>query len=223
MLKNFILFLLISTFVNATISAQNKPADQPIKQIEEKPVKKTNQRPEKSQSKEKFDGADVKTMASQCVKLETDQGNIELEMFPESAPETVRNFLNLTAIGAFDTTAFSRIVPGFIVQGGNIATRETRTNELTRRAYRTIPDEPNPIKHERGIVSMARGDEPNTASSNFFILVGSGSHLDGTFAAFGRVTSGMETVDAINKMPAENEKPEKAVKIKTATIFPCTV
>jgi peptidyl-prolyl cis-trans isomerase B (cyclophilin B) len=160
-------------------------------------------------------------MAMSCVRLETEQGNISLEMFPESAPETVRNFLNLTSIGAFDTTAFSRIVPGFIVQGGNIATRETRTNEMTRRAYRTIPDEPSQIKHERGIVSMARGDEPNTASSNFFILVGSGSHLDGTFAAFARVTSGMDVVDAINKMSVENEKPEKPVKIKRALIEPC--
>lgn len=221
MLKNFILLFLISALATAAISAQNKPAD--LEQTEETPVKKTNQRPEKSEPKEKFDDADVKTMASQCVRLETEQGNIELEMFPESAPESVRNFLNLTSIGAFDTTAFSRVVPGFIIQGGNIATRETRTNELTRRAYRTIPDEPNLIKHERGIVSMARGDEPNTASSNFFILVGSGSHLDGTFAAFARVTSGMETVDIINKMPAENEKPEKPVKIKTATIFPCTI
>lgn len=223
MLKNIILFILISSFAISTVSAQNKPSEQTTPQTEEKAVKKANTRPEKSEPKEKFDDADVKTLASQCVRLETEQGNIELEMFPESAPETVRNFLNLTAIGAFDTTAFSRIVPGFIVQGGNIATRETRTNELTRRAYRIIPDEPNQIKHERGIVSMARGDEPNTASSNFFILVGNGSHLDGTFAAFARVTSGMETVDAINKMPAENEKPEKAVKIKIASIFPCTV
>jgi peptidyl-prolyl cis-trans isomerase B (cyclophilin B) len=113
-------------------------------------------------------------------------------------------------------------VPDFIVQGGNIATRETRTNEMTDRAYRKIPDEPSLIKHERGIVSMARGEEPNTASSNFFILLGSGSHLDGTFAAFGRVTKGMEVVEAIGKMPVENEKPEKPVKIKTATVIVCT-
>ncbi len=223
MLKNFILFILISSFAFATAGAQNKPSEQTTPQTEEKSVKKANTRPEKSEPKEKFDDADVKTMASQCVRLETEQGNIELEMFPESAPETVRNFLNLTALGAFDTTAFSRIVPGFIVQGGNIATRETSTNELTRRAYRIIPDEPNQIKHERGIVSMARGDEPNTASSNFFILVGSGSHLDGTFAAFGRVTSGMEIIDAINKMSVDGDKPEKPVKLNKAIVFPCPV
>jgi peptidyl-prolyl cis-trans isomerase B (cyclophilin B) len=214
---------MFTIFTVSAISGQEKTAEPAATKPEEKTVKKTNQRPEKTEPKEKFDEADVKTLASQCVRFETEQGNIELEMFPESAPETVRNFLNLTALGVFDTTTFSRVVPGFIVQGGNIGTRETRTNEMSIRSYRTIPDEPNLIKHERGIVSMARGEEPNTASSNFFILVGSGSHLDGTFAAFARVTSGMETVDAINKMPVENEQPEKPVKIKIATVFPCAV
>ena len=63
-------------------------------------------------------------MASQCVRLETEAGNIELELYPEQAPETVRNFLNLTALGLYDTTTFSRVVPGFVIQGGNLATRE---------------------------------------------------------------------------------------------------
>jgi peptidyl-prolyl cis-trans isomerase B (cyclophilin B) len=141
-------------------------------------------------------------------------------MFPESAPESVRNFLNLTAIGAFDTTAFSRVVPGFVVQGG-VSTRENLTPELSQRAQRTIPDEPSSIRHERGILSMARSDEPHSASSSFFILVGSGSHLDGSFAAFGRVTRGMEVVDAISKMPVENEQPKNPVRIKRATVAPC--
>jgi peptidyl-prolyl cis-trans isomerase B (cyclophilin B) len=160
-------------------------------------------------------------MAAQCVKFETEAGVIEMEMFPESAPESVRNFLNLTAIGAFDTTTFSRVVPGFVVQGGNIFTREKITPELDGRARRTIPDEPSLIKHERGILSMARSDEPNSASTSFFILVGNASHLDGTFAAFGRVTRGMETVDVINKMPVENEQPTKPVRIKRATVALC--
>ncbi len=217
--KNLVLFLTFVFLFSVLTNGQEK-AEQP-NLPEEKIVKKANQRPETNEPKEKFDGTDVKTMVSQCVKLETEQGTIEMELFPESAPETVRNFLNLTSIGAFDTTTFSRIVPDFIVQGGNISTRETRTNELTNRAYRKIPDEPSLIKHERGIVSMARGEEPNTASSNFFILVGNGSHLDGTFAAFGRVTKGMEIVDAINKMPVVGDKPEKAVKINKASVFSC--
>jgi peptidyl-prolyl cis-trans isomerase B (cyclophilin B) len=160
-------------------------------------------------------------MGAQCVKFETEAGIIELEMFPESAPETVRNFLNLTANGAFDTTTFSRVVPDFIVQGGNLTTREKITLELVKRARRTIPDEPNLIKHERGIISMARSDSPNSATTNFFILLGAAQHLDGTFAAFGRVTRGMEIVDAINKMPVEGDKPTKPVRLNRATVKPC--
>ncbi len=116
---------------------------------------------------EPFDKADVKTMAAQCVALDTEAGLIELEMFPESASESVRNFLNLSATGLFDTTTFSRVVPGFVIQGGNIWTREKMTAQIDQRARRTIPDEPNKILHERGILSMARPTEPNGATTNF--------------------------------------------------------
>ncbi|MFM9904593.1 MAG: peptidylprolyl isomerase [Pyrinomonadaceae bacterium] len=171
---------------------------------------------------EPFDGSDVKTMAAKCVTLETDVGSIEMEMFPESAPESVRNFLNLVATGLLDTTTFSRVVPGFVIQGGNIWTRTGGvTQAMGSRARRAIPDEPSRVLHERGIVSMARGEDANTATTNFFILVAAGPHLDGKFAAFGRVTSGMEVVDAINKAAVTDEKPEKPVRIGKASIMPC--
>lgn len=172
---------------------------------------------------EPYDNADVATMAARCVILSTGSGDIEMELFPEHAPETVRNFLNLVAIGAFDTTTFSRVVPGFVVQGGNIWTRTGGLSlELAARARRTIPDEPSKILHERGIVSMARPPTPNSATTNFFILVDSDPILDGTFSAFGRVTRGMDVVDAINKAPVTGEKPDKPVLLKTAKITACT-
>ncbi|HTK38242.1 MAG TPA: peptidylprolyl isomerase [Pyrinomonadaceae bacterium] len=186
--------------------------------------KKTNARPTPAPSvsaAEPFDKADVKTMASQCVRFDTEAGLIEAEMFPESAPETVRNFLNLTAIGAFDTTTFSRVVPGFVIQGGNLWSGEKMTAELGKRARRTIPDEPNKIMHQRGILSMARSDQPNSATTDFFILAGDAPHLDGTFAAFGRVTKGMDVVDKINKAPVTDEKPDKPVRITKASVMPC--
>jgi peptidyl-prolyl cis-trans isomerase B (cyclophilin B) len=172
---------------------------------------------------EPFDKADIKTMASQCVSLDTEAGLIEIEAYPEQAPETVRNFLNLAATGMFDTTTFSRVVPNFVIQGGDIRTREGGrvSREMGTRARRTIPDEPNKILHERGVVSMARGDEANTASTHFFILVVPSPPLDGKFAAFGRVTKGMEVVDAINKAPVMYEKPDKPVRIKKVTVAAC--
>jgi peptidyl-prolyl cis-trans isomerase B (cyclophilin B) len=187
--------------------------------------KKTNARPEAKPSQgaaEPFDKADTKTMAGQCVRLDTETGAIEMEMYPESAPESVRNFLNLAATGAFDTTTFSRVVPGFVIQGGDLYTRDSKmTVGLAARARRTIPDGPSKILHERGVVSMARSDEPNQATTNFFILLTSAPYLDGKFAAFGRVTKGMEVVEAINKMPVTEEKPEKPVRIRKATLSAC--
>ena len=185
-------------------------------------AKKANARPADAPAKpEPFDGASVEKMAANCVVLETELGVIDIEMIPEVAPESVRGFLNLAATGALDTTTFSRIVKDFVIQGGNLTTSEKWGFDLARRMSRKLPDEPGLIKHVRGIVSMARTEEANSATTNFFILVGDGHHLDGKFAAFGRVTKGMEVVDEINKAPAEGEKPNKPVRINRAIVTPC--
>ena len=170
---------------------------------------------------EPFEGASVEKMAQQCVTLQTEAGNIMIEMLPDSAPENVRNFLNLSADGALDTTTFSRIVKDFVIQGGNLSTSEKWGIDLMKRMTHKLPDEPSLIKHVRGIVSMARPNEPNSATTSFFILVANGSNLDGKFSAFGRVTSGMEVVDAINQAPTEGEKPSKPVHITKAIVAPC--
>ena len=210
-------FALYLACVVTTAAQEATPARRPVTE-----PKKANQRPATAASAaEPFDGATAKMMAEKCVKLETETGEIEIELLPEAAPEAVRNFLNLIAISFYDTTAFSRVVKNFVVQGGNLATRQTRPPELALRAERTISDEPSYVKHVRGIVSMARPDTPNSVTTNFFILVSDSPHLDGTFTAFGRVTRGMEAVDAINGAPVENEKPLKPVRLTRAVIVPC--
>jgi peptidyl-prolyl cis-trans isomerase B (cyclophilin B) len=221
--KHLFTFILCSLFFAFSVSAQSTSSEQPVKKEEtSKPTPKANQRPNEPERKpEPFDKTDVKTMATKCVRFETEKGDITLEMYPESAPNTVRNFLNLVAIGALDNTTFSRVVPNFVIQGGSLYTNENITTELKWRAIRKIPDEPNLIKHERGILSMARTSEPDSASTSFFILVSASSTLDGTFAAFGKVTKGMEVVDEINKMPVEDEKPKDPVRITNAKIETC--
>ena len=223
MLKILSLIIIVGGLMFVPANAQSKPPDAKSAPPAPKAVKKVNQRPviAPKTATEPFEKATVAAMAAQCVKFETEAGVIEMEMFPESAPESVRSFLNLTATGAFDTTTFSRVVPNFVIQGGDLFTGAKMTTELDKRARQTLPDEPSQIKHERGIVSMARATEPNSATTNFFILVSAASSLDGTFAAFGRVINGMETVDAINKMPVENEKPTKPVHITRATTALC--
>src|SRR5215510_10761463 len=212
MIKLGLIFVLM--LMTMTASAQsNAPIDAP---------KKANARATTEVSTaEPFDGASVEKMGAQCVTLDTELGAIEIAMMPENAPESVRNFLNLSATGALDTTTFSRVVKGFVIQGGNLQTSEKWGPELARRMMHRLPDEPGLVKHVRGIVSMARTEEPNSATTHFFILVTPASHLDSKFAAFGTVTRGMEVVDAINQAPVDGDKPEKPVKINRAIVVPC--
>jgi len=214
---NFLMFVLMVTVSLAVAVSANAQSGQPVDS------RKANSRPAEvvAAAREPFDGATVQKMAEQCVTLETEAGEIAMEMMPDIAPENVRAFLNLVATGALDTTTFSRTVKDFVIQGGNLSTGEKWGVELSKRMARRLPDEPGLVKHERGIVSMARTEEPNSATTHFFILVGPGQHLDGKFSAFGRVTRGIEVADAINKAPAEGEKPEKPVKIMRATVAPC--
>lgn len=209
--------IVVATLILASSAfAQNPPPNT------ETP-KKTNSRPTtNAQPKpDPFDGASVEKMSSQCVTLETEQGAIVIEMLPAKAPESARNFLNLAATGSLDTTVFSRVVPGFVIQGGNLSTSEKWNQQLADRMQKHLPDEPSDVKHVRGIVSMARGDQPNSATTHFFILVGDGPHLDGKFSAFGRVKSGLEVADAINRAPSENEKPNVPTRITRAEVSPC--
>jgi len=213
MRKCIALIVVSLLWVTAVRAQSNNPVESP---------KKANARTViEAPAGEPFDGATVEKMAGQCVTLETELGPIEISMMPENAPEATRNFLNLAATGAYDTTTFSRVLKGFVIQGGNLQTSEKWSEALAKRMGRRLPDEPGLVKHVRGIVSMARTEEPNSATTHFFILVGPAPHLDSKFAAFGTVTKGMELVDAINQAPAEGEKPEKPVKVNRAVVSPC--
>lgn len=205
----------------AVVVSAHAPASSPQTPIDG--AKKANARPgdAAAPSSEPFDGASPEKMAGQCVTLETEVGSIEIEMMPEVAPESARNFLNLAATGALDTTKFSRVVKGFVIQGGNLSTSEKWGPELSKRAARKLPDEPGLVKHVRGIVSMARTDEPNSATTHFFILVSEGQHLNTKFAAFGTVRKGIEVADAINSAPTDGEKPVTPVRINRAVVAGC--
>jgi len=210
----FVVLIFAVPFANAQ-GTLNGPLEGPRKANARAPE------PPPKPAPEPYDGAPVEKMVGQCVTLETELGAIEIAMMPEIAPESVRNFLNLAATGAFDTTTFSRTVKDFVIQGGNLTTSEKWGVELSKRMARKIPDEPGIVKHVRGIVSMARTDEANSATTHFFILVGNGSHLDGKFAAFGTVTKGIEIADQINQAPADGEKPNKPVRINRALVAAC--
>ena len=147
-------------------------------------------------------------------------GKIELELEPEIAPITVRNFKKLVSEGFYDGLTFHRVIPGFMIQGGDPlgngmgGSDEKIIGEFASNGHK------NTIKHTRGVISMARSSAPNSASSQFFIMHADAPHLDGSYAAFGRVVSGMEVVDEIASIPTDySDRPRIAVRIKTAYII----
>ena len=146
-------------------------------------------------------------------------GKIELELYPEHAPKTVANFLNLVYQGFYNGLTFHRVIPGFMIQGGDpLGTGMGGSEEKIVGEFRANGHN-NPIKHERGVISMARAYNPNSASSQFFIMHKNAPHLDGQYAAFGKVVSGMEVVDEIASIPTDySDRPKIAVRIKTVTI-----
>lgn len=153
------------------------------------------------------------------VTMKTTVGTIKIEMQPDWAPETVRNFLKLTASGWYNGTSFHRLIKGFVVQGGMEDSRVDAVHHPADRWVRPIKGEFRAdVKHVRGIVSMARGDDPNSATTSFFLMLGDAPHLDGKYAAFGKIVSGMEVLDAFEKEEVDGEKPKRRLEIIEATI-----
>ena len=123
-------------------------------------------------------------------------GTFTMELYPDCAPETVRNFLSLVERGYYSGTVFHRIYPGFMAQGGEGADTSSIKGEFASNGFAQ-----NTLSHQRGVVSMARTAVPDSASSQFFICYDDASFLDGDYAAFGKVIEGMETVDAFCNIP----------------------
>ena len=147
------------------------------------------------------------------VVMETSKGNIVIEMLPDKAPNHVRHFLRLASLGTYDKTAFHRIAPGFVIQAGDLNTRSEPVPQAAQKYVVKIRAEINDVKHKAGIVSMARGEEIDSALTSFFIVLADQPPLDGTYTVFGRVVTGMDVVEKIAAVPAENEHPKERVDI----------
>jgi peptidyl-prolyl cis-trans isomerase B (cyclophilin B) len=149
--------------------------------------------------------------------LDTSAGPISIEFFPDKAPEHVRAFLRLAGAGVFDGTTFHRVVKGFVVQTGSLHTRGP-LSEKQQKLVRNLPPEFNDTKHVKGIISMARGDDPASALTSFFIVTGDASSLDGKYTAFGRVVEGMSAVEAIEQTALNGETPVARIELKQVRI-----
>lgn len=151
------------------------------------------------------------TNESKLAILDTSQGPITMEFFPDVAPMTVSNFEKLAESGFYNGTVFHRIVKGFVIQGGDPNTKnitDTAAWGTGDPGYK-IKAEFNNIQHNRGIVSMARSSDPDSAGSQFFIVLNDSRFLDNQYTAFGKVIDGMDAIDKIAALPTiQNDQPQ---------------
>ncbi len=147
--------------------------------------------------------------------ITTRHGDITIEFRPDLAPKHVENFITLAKSGFYDGTLFHRVIPGFMIQGGDPNSKqEDRRLHGTGGSGTNVPAEFTKEPHVRGAVSMARSANPNSASSQFFIMVDDSSHLDGQYSLFGKVVTGLEVVDAIvNEETDHRDNPLTAVSM----------
>ena len=159
-------------------------------------------------------------MSNPIVTIEMEDGGIiRAELYPEIAPNTVRNFISLVKKGFYDGVIFHRVIPGFMIQGGDPLGRGTGGPGYCIRGEFSANGFKNDLKHSAGVLSMARTMAPNSAGSQFFIMHEDAPHLDGQYAAFGKVFEGMDVVDAIaNTRRDFNDKPRVEQKMKKVTV-----
>ena len=157
-------------------------------------------------------------------EVKTSKGDIHIRFFPDVAPNHVKNFIDLAQKGFYNGTKFHRTIPGFMIQGGDPNTKTPNTNTWGMGGSdNRLQAEFNAVPHKRGIVSMARSQDPNSASSQFFIVVADSQFLDNQYTVFGQVTKGMEVADAIVSAPrGAQDRPNDPVTINSITIRPAT-
>ena len=146
--------------------------------------------------------------------VETSLGNITFEFMADKAPNHVRNFLRLAQAGVYDGMAFHRVVKGFVAQTGYLPSRAEPLSESQERFVRNLQPEFNDTKHVKGTVSMARGADPASADTSFFISFGPNAVLDGQYTAFARVVDGMAVVEAIENVAVNGEAPRERVEVR---------
>ena len=158
--------------------------------------------------------------AQEIAIIETKFGKIEMELFADKAPGHVKNFKDLAKKGFYDGTIFHRVIPGFMIQGGDPNTKsDDRSAHGMGGPGHSINAEFNDTLHKRGILSMARSQDPNSAGSQFFIVVKKSSFLDGKYTAFGKVLSGMAVADQIVNAPRDKrDNPDERIEMKVKVV-----
>ena len=158
-------------------------------------------------------------MQNPIVTIQTNQGTIQVELYPDVAPNTVNNFISLVQKGFYNSTIFHRVIPGFMIQGGDPEGTGMGGPGYSIKGEFAANGFANNLKHTAGVISMARAQNPDSAGSQFFIMVEDAPHLDGQYVAFGKVTQGLEVAQAIVSAPRDwHDRPREDQVMETVTV-----
>ena len=183
-------------------------------------VAQTSFAAEKETKAKQFTKEEIKKMSETKAIIETKFGNIELKFFPDVAPNHVNSFMELAKKGFYDGTTFHRVIPGFMIQGGDPNSKNpNKASHGTGGPGYTVKAEFNDKPHKRGILSMARSSDPNSAGSQFFICVADAPFLNNQYTVFGEVASGMEVADKIVNQPRDpRDNPNERIEMKVRIV-----
>lgn len=204
--------------INAAAKISTSPADASGVPSERLEIRKVTIRDTPAPTPEPFSIEPVEQLSSHRATIETSMGHITVELFPDRAPSHVRNFLRLAASGVYDGTAFHRVAKGFVIQGGHLPSRREPLDERQQTYVRPLQPEFNKTPHDKGILSMARGEDPASATTSFFIVTARSQGLDGQYTVFGRVVEGLDVVEKIEAVPVNGETPVTRVEVTKVSI-----
>ena len=208
----YTIFARVAEGINVAQKISLAPADMtiPNERIE---IRKVTIRDKPAPTPDPFSTETVDELSKYRAVIETSLGNMTVQFYPDRAPNTVRNFLRLAQSGVFDGTAFHRVVKGFVIQGGYMPSRKELLDEKQDSYVRRLPLEASATPHEKGTLSMAHGDDPNSATTSFFIVLARTPALDKVYAAFGKVSEGIDVLEKIEATPVNGEAPVTRVDV----------
>lgn len=208
----YTVFARVAEGINVAQRISTAAADMtiPTERIE---IKKATIRDTPAPAPVPFISETVEELAKQRAVIETSMGNMTVEFFPDRAPNHVRNFLRLAQSGVYDGTAFHRVAKGFVIQGGFLQTRREPLDEKQQAYVRPLQPEFNPTPHDKGTLSMARGADPASADTSFFVVTARTPGLDNQYTVFGRVVEGLDVVDKIEAVPVNGETPVTRIEV----------
>lgn len=204
--------LVAQTLSEAAVDDKGAPAERLV-------ISKVTIRDKPAETPEPFTTETVAELRAYRAVLDTSLGQIVVTFTPDKAPEHVRNFLRLASLGVYDHMTFHRVVKGFMVQTGHVPTRRDPLTEAQQRVVRNVTAEFNDQLHERGTLSMARLDDPDSASTSFFLVTARSTVLDGKYTVFGSVESGLDVLEKIEAVAVDGETPVEPVELRSVKVM----